>query len=157
MRVGLGYDIHKLIKGERLVIGGVYIPFEKGLKGHSDADVLTHALMDAILGALGKGDIGRWFPDNDDKYRGIDSLILLQKVYSIMKEENYRVNNIDLILVAEKPKIMPFSEKIIDNISDKLNTNPDRINFKATTAEKLGFVGREEGMSAEAIVSLAKI
>ena len=157
MKVGLGYDIHRLQKGEKLILGGVEIPFDSGLQGHSDADVLTHALIDALLGAMGMGDIGQHFPDSDQQYHNISSLVLLEKVYEIMLEEKYELNNADLILVAEKPKITPFSESIVSNLSDKLNTEQQKINFKATTAERLGFIGKGQGMSAKAIVSLASL
>ena len=157
MKVGLGYDIHRLQKGEKLILGGVEIPFDSGLQGHSDADVLTHALIDALLGAMGMGDIGQHFPDSEQQYHNISSLVLLEKVYEIMLEEKYELNNADLILVAEKPKITPFSESIVSNLSDKLNTEQQKINFKATTAERLGFIGKGQGMSAKAIVSLASL
>ena len=157
MKVGLGYDIHRLQKGEKLILGGVEIPFDSGLQGHSDADVLTHALIDALRGAMGMGDIGQRFPDSEQQYHNISSLVLLEKVYEIMLEEKYELNNADLILVAEKPKITPFSESIVSNLSDKLNTEQQKINFKATTAERLGFIGKGQGMSAKAIVSLASL
>ncbi len=157
MRVGLGYDIHSLKKGERLILGGVDIPFAYGLTGHSDADVLTHSLIDAILGAMSKGDIGSHFPDTDEKYKGISSLVLLKEVYSIMEADNYRINNVDLVLITERPKIMPYSESIRKNLSDRLNTEKKRVNLKATTAEGLGFVGKEKGMASKAIVSLKKV
>lgn len=154
MRVGMGYDIHPLKKGEKLILGGVEIPFEYGLEGHSDADILTHALMDAILGAMARGDIGQHFPDNDDKYENIKSLKLLKKVKCLMQEEKFILNNADLILIAERPRIKPYSKKIITNLCEVLAVQKNKVNFKATTSEKIGFVGREEGMAAKAIVSL---
>ncbi len=152
MRVGIGFDVHPLVEGESLVIGGVHIPYKYGLKGHSDADVLTHALMDALLGAMGKGDIGQHFPDNDPVYKGIESLLLLKKVYLLLEKGNYQVNNIDLILIAEKPKISPYYSDIIKNFSKILKINSQRVNIKATTTERLGYTGRGEGIAAQAIV-----
>ncbi len=157
MRIGLGFDVHRFEKGETLILGGVNIPCTFGLKGHSDADVLLHALMDAILGALGRGDIGRHFPDSDDRYKDIASTEMLKEVLDLMKKDNYRLNNIDLIIIAQIPKIAPFREKIIHNLSLKLNIAEDRINLKATTTEGLGFIGRQEGMASKAIVSLKKL
>ncbi|MFW6268990.1 MAG: 2-C-methyl-D-erythritol 2,4-cyclodiphosphate synthase [Bacillota bacterium] len=154
MRVGIGFDIHRLKEQEKLILGGVEIQYKMGLVGHSDADVLTHALIDAILGALGKGDIGQHFPDNEEIYRGINSLILLKEVYALMKKNNFKLNNADLILIAQKPKVSSYSEKIVRNFCDILCVDSNRINFKATTSENIGFIGREEGMAAKAIVSL---
>ncbi len=156
MRVGIGYDVHRLIKGENLVLGGINIPCKYGLEGHSDADVLTHALMDAILGALGKGDIGKLFPDSDEKYRNIDSMVLLAEVLDLMNKSNYIINNIDLIIIAQVPRIEPYRNKILDNLVSNLNISESRINIKATTTEKLGFIGRKEGIAAQAIISLIK-
>jgi len=152
MRVGIGFDVHPLVEGEKLILGGVQIPYKSGLKGHSDADVLTHALMDALLGAMARGDIGQHFPDTDPVYRGIDSLLLLEKVNLFMKEENYLINNIDLVVVAEKPKISPYYSEIKNNYIRVLNIKEDQINIKATTTEKMGFTGRGEGIAAQAIV-----
>lgn len=157
MRVGIGFDTHTFAKGEKLILGGVQIPYTYGLKGYSDADVLTHALIDAILGALGKGDIGKHFPDTDDKYKDICSLILLERTYTLLKEENYEFNNGDLIVMAQAPKLAKYVENIVSNLCEKLNTETERINFKATTTEGLGFVGRKEGIAVQAIVSLNKI
>lgn len=156
MRIGIGYDVHQLSKGETLVIGGVHIPGEKGLVGHSDADVLIHALMDALLGAMGKGDIGFHFPDTDEKYKDISSLILLENIKENILKNNYIIENIDMIVMAEKPKIAPYYQKMKDNIVQILDITSDRINIKATTTEKLGFIGREEGIAAEAVVLLTK-
>jgi len=152
MKVGIGYDVHQLEEGCKLIIGGVEIPSAKGLRGHSDADVLTHSLMDAILGALGKGDIGQHFPDSDNKYKDISSLILLKEVYRYLQEGNYIIGNLDLIIMAEKPKMAPYHQEIKDNFSRILNISKDKINIKATTTERLGFIGREEGIAAQAIV-----
>ncbi len=157
MRVGIGFDTHSLAKGEKLILGGVHIPYSYGLKGHSDADVLTHALMDSILGALGKGDIGNYFPDTDDKYKDICSLSLLEKISKLLKEENYIFNNGDLIVMAEAPKLAQYASSIVNNLCEILNTEPERVNFKATTTEKLGFIGRKEGIAAQSIVSLVKV
>ncbi len=152
MKVGIGYDVHQFKKGRKLIIGGVEIPSVMGLSGHSDADVLTHSLMDAILGALGKGDIGQHFPDTDEKYKDISSLLLLKEVYEFLLDGNYKIGNIDLIIMAEKPKMASYYSQIKNNISGILNISEDKINIKATTTEKLGFVGREEGVAAQAIV-----
>ncbi len=152
MKVGIGYDVHQLVEGCKLIIGGVEIPSVRGLSGHSDADVLTHSLMDAILGALGKGDIGQHFPDDDNKYKNISSLTLLKEVYEYLLEGNYLIGNVDLIIMAEKPKMAPYHQKIKENFSGILNISKNNINIKATTTEKLGFIGREEGIAAQAIV-----
>lgn len=157
MRVGIGYDVHRMGEGEELVLGGVKIPYEKGLIGHSDADVLTHAIMDAILGALGKKDIGSYFPDNDPKYRGISSLKLLAIVKDLMDQEGYQLGNLDTVIAAQKPKLAPHIDQMIDNVAQVLQTNPTQVGVKATTTEKLGFVGREEGISAQAIVLLKRV
>jgi len=156
MRVGIGYDIHRLKKGYDLTLGGVKIPHEKGLIGHSDADVLIHALIDALLGAASLGDIGRHFPDDESKYKDISSIILLEKTVDLLKNKNYNINNIDLIIIAEKPKIMPYTTKIVSKLVEILEIEENRINLKATTAEGLGFVGTEKGIAAKAIVSIIK-
>ncbi len=156
-RVGTGYDVHKLVSGRKLILGGVDIPYELGLKGHSDADVLVHAVMDAILGAMGERDIGYHFPDTDMQYKGISSLLLLEKVYGKIKDKKYFLNNLDSIIVAEKPKLSPFIEKMRDNLSLYLHTHRNNISIKATTTEGLGFAGRGEGISAFVIVSLGKV
>lgn len=156
-RVGIGYDVHRLEEGYSLIIGGVKIPFEKGLKGHSDADVLVHAICDAILGALALGDIGEHFPDSDERYRGISSLVLLSKVNEKIKSSGYRVENVDSIVVAQKPKLSPYKFQMRKNIAEVLEIPVDRVSVKATTTEKLGFEGRGEGISAQAVVLLRKI
>jgi 2-C-methyl-D-erythritol 2,4-cyclodiphosphate synthase len=156
-RVGIGYDVHRLEKGYSLIIGGVEIPFEKGLKGHSDADVLVHAICDAILGALALGDIGEHFPDSDEKYKRISSLVLLSEVNEKIKSSGYRVENVDSIVVAQKPKLSPYKFQMRKNIAEVLEIPVDRVSVKATTTEKLGFEGRGEGISAQAVVLLRKI
>jgi len=157
MKVGIGYDIHRLVKSRRLVLGGVEIPFEKGLFGHSDADVLCHSICDAILGALGKGDIGYHFPDSDPKYKDISSLILLKKVSEIMTEANFQVNNLDSVIIAEKPRLLPYIEEMEKNVSRVLKIGREGINIKATTNEGLGGIGRGEGIAAYTIVSLKEL
>lgn len=152
MKVGLGYDVHKLVENRKLIIGGVDIPYEKGLLGHSDADVLSHALSDAILGALGLGDIGRHFPDTDPKYKNADSVILLSKVYEIMEKEGYEIGNVDCTIIAQQPKMLPHIPKIKENFAKALKTKQNNINVKATTEEGLGFTGKKEGIAAQAIV-----
>ena len=156
LRIGIGYDVHRLVEGRKLILGGVDIPFEKGLLGHSDADVLTHAICDAILGALGLGDIGRHFPDSDPEYKGISSLILLEYVVTRMQQQNYKIGNVDSILVAEKPRLSSYIEQMRIILAEVLQTSSDRVNIKATTTEKLGFTGREEGIAAQAIVNLVR-
>ena len=153
-RVGIGYDVHRLEKGYPLIIGGVEIPFEKGLKGHSDADVLVHAICDAILGALALGDIGEHFPDSDERYKRISSLVLLSEVNEKIKSSGYRVENVDSIVVAQKPKLSPYKFQMRKNIAEMLEIPVDRVSVKATTTEKLGFEGRGEGISAQAVVLL---
>jgi len=154
VRVGIGFDAHRFSEGRALVLGGVSIPHDKGLLGHSDADVLTHALMDAILGALHEGDIGKLFPDSDPALAGISSFTLLSGVVSLMKKRGYEIGNADLTLVAERPRIAPYSAEIEKRLASLLETEPERISLKATTTERLGFTGREEGIAAEAIVLL---
>ena len=156
MRVGLGYDVHRLAEGRELILGGIKIPHEKGLLGHSDADVLLHALTDALLGAVALGDIGRHFPDTDERYRGISSLILLEKAYALVKEQGYTLGNADMVLLMQKPKIKDFIPSMEENIAKALSCETDRISVKATTEEGLGFTGREEGIAAKAIVLLEK-
>lgn len=154
MRIGIGYDVHSL-SGERpLILGGVHIPHEKGLLGHSDADVLVHAIMDALLGACALGDIGKHFPDNDPAYKGISSLKLLGHANDLIGRRGYVLGNLDSIVVAQKPKISPYIEKMRENIAEILETDKGRISIKATTTERLGFEGREEGISAQAVVCL---
>ena len=154
MRIGMGYDVHKLVDGRKLIIGGETIPFEKGLLGHSDADVLTHAIMDAILGAASLGDIGKLFPDNDSRFKDISSIELLKIVGSKIKEKGYRIGNIDSTIIAQKPKMSLHIPKMIKHISNALNIEENAINIKATTEEGLGFTGEGLGISAQAICLL---
>ncbi|KGK90633.1 2-C-methyl-D-erythritol 2,4-cyclodiphosphate synthase [Clostridium sp. HMP27] len=151
MRVGIGYDVHKLISGRKLILGGVHIPYEKGLLGHSDADVLIHAIMDSILGACALGDIGKHFPDTKEEYKGIDSLKLLKEVSKLIMERNYKIVNIDSIIIAQSPKMAPYIETMKENISNILGIHENQINIKATTEEGLGFTGRKEGIAAQSI------
>ncbi len=157
MRIGHGYDVHKLVEGRKLILGGVEIPHTLGLLGHSDADVLTHAIMDALLGAAGLGDIGRHFPDNDNSFKDIDSQILLRKVCALLKEKNYRIGNLDATVIAQKPKLAPHLEKMIETLAGNMEIWPDQINLKATTEERLGFTGREEGISAHCVCLIEEI
>ena len=156
MRIGSGFDVHRLTENRKLILGGVDIPFEKGLDGHSDADVLVHALMDAILGALCMGDIGGHFPPSDETYRGADSMKLLDAVCTMMKDRGYRIGNADLTIIAEKPKMAPHIPAMRQNIAAVLGTDIENVSVKATTTEKLGFTGREEGIAAFASVLLAE-
>ncbi|MET3616500.1 2-C-methyl-D-erythritol 2,4-cyclodiphosphate synthase [Peptoniphilus olsenii] len=156
MRIGIGYDVHCLVEGRKLTIGGENIDYEKGLLGHSDADVLIHAIMDSILGALAMKDIGFHFPDTDEAYKDIDSKVLLKKVYNIMDSSGYEVNNIDSVVACEEPKLKDYIDNMRKNISNILETNIENISIKATTTEKLGFVGRKEGISAQAVCILRK-
>ena len=156
MRIGLGYDVHKLVEGRPLIIGGVNVPHEKGLLGHSDADVLIHAIMDGMLGALALGDIGKHFPDTDDKYKGSDSMKLLKCVNDLINEKGYEINNIDSIIIAQSPKMAPHIEQMRKNIAEILNTDIDNISVKATTEEGLGFTGMKQGISAQSICLLTK-
>ena len=151
IKIGHGYDVHRLVQGRPLILGGVEIPHVLGLLGHSDADVLTHAVMDAILGALGMGDIGRHFPDSDDKYKGISSILLLREVSSLMKAAGYCVGNIDVTVIAQKPKLSPFISKMRENIASELCISVEDINIKATTEEGLGFTGALQGIAAHAV------
>ena len=154
MRIGHGYDVHRLTEDRPLIIGGVKIPYEKGLLGHSDADVLVHAVMDALLGAAGLGDIGLHFPDNDDKYKGADSLELLKEVSGLISDAGYLVSNIDATIIAQAPKMRPYIDDMRKNVALVLGLETDQVNIKATTEEKLGFTGRGEGISAEAVCLL---
>ena len=156
MRIGFGYDVHRLVEDRKLILGGVEVPYEKGLLGHSDADVLVHALMDAMLGAAGMGDKGRHFPDNDDQYKGISSMILLQKVTELLTEAGYMVNNIDVTVVAQRPKLAGFIPQMEQNLADVLQVATDAVNVKATTTEKMGFEGEGLGISAYAVCSIEK-
>ncbi|MBZ4688255.1 MAG: 2-C-methyl-D-erythritol 2,4-cyclodiphosphate synthase [Clostridia bacterium] len=157
MRVGTGFDVHRLVEGRKLVLGGVEIPYEKGLKGHSDADVLLHAIADAFLGAAGLGDIGRHFPDNDPQYKGIASTVLLKKVYGMIKARKMKVINVDATVIAQEPKLAPYISEMERNISDILNTGIENINIKATTTEGLGYTGEKKGIAAQAVVSIAPV
>ena len=157
MRIGHGYDVHRLVEGRDLILGGVKIDYEKGLLGHSDADVLLHAVSDALLGAAGLGDIGRHFPDNDPKYKGADSLELLREVYRKISEKGFRVGNIDVTMIAQKPKLKDFIPQMRENIAAAVSVTPDRVNVKATTEEKLGFTGSGEGMACHAVCLLEEM
>ena len=157
MRVGIGYDVHKLVEGRKLILGGVEIAHEKGLLGHSDADVIVHAIMDAMLGALALGDIGKHFPDTDPKYKGADSIKLLEFVNNLIISKGYKVNNIDSIIIAQAPKMAPHILKMRENISKAIGVDIDSVNVKATTEEGLGFTGNKEGISSQAICSLIKV
>ncbi|WP_286903877.1 2-C-methyl-D-erythritol 2,4-cyclodiphosphate synthase [Clostridium sp. UBA1652] len=156
MRVGLGYDVHALVENRKLILGGVQIPFEKGLLGHSDADVLIHAIMDSLLGAAALGDIGRHFPDTDERYKGASSIELLKYVGKLLNEKGYIVNNIDSTIIAQKPKLSPYIPSMIDNIAKALNISIEDLNIKATTEEGLGFTGKGEGISSHSICSIIK-
>lgn len=156
MRVGIGYDVHKLVDNRDLIIGGVNIPHEKGLLGHSDADVLTHALIDSIFGALAVGDLGKHFPDTDPKYKGADSLKLLKYAFKLMDEMGYKIGNLDCTIIAQAPKMATHLDKMRKNFADILNTDLSNINIKATTEEGLGFTGNREGISSQAICLLLK-
>jgi len=154
MRIGMGYDVHKLVENRKMIIGGVEIPCEKGLLGHSDADVLLHAIMDALLGAAALGDIGKHFPDTDEKFKGISSLLLLKEVGKLVKEKGFHIGNIDSTIIAQWPKMAPYMPQMVKNISSALCISIDNVNVKATTEEGLGFTGRKEGISANSICLL---
>lgn len=156
LRIGNGYDIHRLVSGRPLILGGITIPHNLGLDGHSDADVLTHAIMDALLGALSLGDIGHYFPPSDPKWKGADSLVLLEQVNQLIIEKGWTIGNIDSVVVAEKPKLKPHIPQMRDRLSDVLNLDTDQVGVKATTNEKLGPTGREEGIASYAVVLLNK-
>ena len=151
MRIGMGYDVHKLVENRDLILGGVNIPYEKGLLGHSDADVLVHAIMDSLLGATALGDIGKHFPDTDSKYKGISSINLLKEVGLLIHDNGYSINNIDSTIIAQAPKMAPHIQTMRENIAKALNISIDRINVKATTEEGLGFTGNGEGISSQSI------
>ncbi len=157
MRVGMGYDVHRLTEGRKLILGGVHIPYEKGLLGHSDADVLVHAIMDALLGAAGQGDIGKHFPDTEEKYRGVSSLKLLDHVNNIIQQQGYKISNIDATIIAQAPKMSPHMENMKRQISQVLGIEINQINIKATTEEGLGFTGEGAGISAQAICCIDNI
>lgn len=156
MRIGIGYDVHKLVENRKLFIGGIEIPYEKGLLGHSDADVLIHAIMDSILGALALKDIGYHFPDNDNEFKDIDSKILLKRVYEIMSSKNYKIGNIDCVIACQAPRLANYIDEMRKTISVILHTDIENISIKATTTEKLGFIGRGEGISSEAVCLLER-
>lgn len=155
-RIGNGYDVHKLVEGRKLILGGVEITYEKGLLGHSDADVLVHSIMDALLGACGESDIGSHFPDNDMYYKGISSLVLLEKVKDILMGKGYIIVNVDSTIIADKPKLSPYIDEMKANIADILQLDKDCVGIKATTSEGLGFTGRGEGIAAYAVASICK-
>ena len=154
MRVGMGYDVHRLVEGRKLILGGVEIEHTKGLLGHSDADALLHAVSEAILGALALGDLGHHFPDTDERWLGVSSLVILEKVYEMMVERGYHIGNVDSLVLIERPKMAPHIEKMRENIAHALHTDVGNISVKATRGEKMGFVGREEGVLAQAVVLL---
>ena len=156
MRIGHGYDVHKLVENRKLILGGVEVPFQLGLLGHSDADVLLHAISDALLGAAALGDIGKHFPDTDESYSNIDSRILLRKVVELLKDKGYRIVNIDATVIAQKPKLRDFIGTMRQNIAEDCNLEPDAVNVKATTEENLGFTGKLEGISAHAVCLITK-
>ena len=153
-RIGFGYDVHRLTEDRPLILGGVHVPHTFGLDGHSDADVLIHAVMDAVLGALGKGDIGRHFPDTDPKYKGISSMTLLKAVADLARADRFRLNNLDVTVVAQVPRLAPYLPEMRENLAKVFETQVDRVNIKATTSEGLGFCGKREGMEAFAVASL---
>ena len=156
IRIGHGYDVHRLTENRDLIIGGVKIPYEKGLLGHSDADVLVHAILDAVLGALGEGDIGKHLPDTDERYKGINSMLLAENVASLLLGKGYTVGNIDATVVAQRPKLSPYIQEMRANIAKVFGVTPDRVNIKATTEEKLGFTGSGEGISSHAVCLIIK-
>lgn len=157
MRIGQGYDVHRLVEGRRLIIGGVDIPYEKGLLGHSDADVLLHAVMDALLGAAALGDIGQHFPDSDERYKGISSIELLKEVGKILRENGYMIENIDSTVIAQRPKLLPYRLQMAENIAAALGIEKEQVSVKATTEEGLGFTGTGEGISAQTIALLSSV
>ncbi|MDD4335694.1 MAG: 2-C-methyl-D-erythritol 2,4-cyclodiphosphate synthase [Desulfotomaculaceae bacterium] len=157
MRVGIGHDVHKMVKGRALILGGVIIPYEKGLLGHSDADVLAHAIMDALLGAAGEGDIGKHFPDSDMKYKGISSLVLLARVKELLHAGGFEILNVDSVIVAQEPKIAPHIKKMVLYLAETLGISADQVNIKATTTEGLGFIGAGNGIAAYAVAMLRSV
>ncbi len=157
MRIGHGYDVHRLVEGRKLILGGVEIPFEKGLDGHSDADVLVHAVMDALLGAAALGDIGKLFPDNDDAYLGADSVELLKKVRDVLQEHGWKLSNLDATVIAQRPKLAPYIDTMRKRIADALETDAENVSVKATTEERLGFTGNGEGISAHAVCLIERV
>ena len=157
MRIGHGYDVHRLVEGRKLILGGVEIPFEKGLDGHSDADVLVHAVMDALLGAAALGDIGKLFPDNDDAYLGADSVELLKKVRDVLQEHGWKPGNLDATVIAQRPKLAPYIDTMRKRIADALETDAENVSVKATTEEGLGFTGSGEGIAAHAVCLIERV
>lgn len=155
-RVGIGYDVHRMVKGRKLILGGVEIPLEKGLEGHSDADVLLHAICDALLGALGRGDIGEHFPNTDKAYKNISSLKLLQAVHDLVSKDGYQINNLDVVVIAQEPNLKGFKPQMRSKIAAALAVEEKAVNIKATTQEGLGFIGKGEGIAAHAVVTLCK-
>lgn len=155
-RIGQGFDVHQFVEGRPLIIGGIHIPYEKGLLGHSDADVLLHAVADACLGAIGAGDIGKHFPDTDPQYKNADSALLLQHVWALVKKQGYKLVNVDCTIIAQRPKMAPYIETMKEKIAQLLESDVSQVNVKATTTERLGFTGREEGIAAQAVVLLQK-
>lgn len=157
MRIGHGYDVHRLVEGRKLILGGVEIPFEKGLYGHSDADVLVHAVMDALLGAAALGDIGKLFPDNDERYLGADSVELLKKVRDVLQEHGWKPGNLDATVIAQRPKLAPYIDTMRKRIADALETDAENVSVKATTEERLGFTGSGEGIAAHAVCLIERV
>lgn len=157
MRIGHGYDVHRLVEGRKLILGGVEIPFEKGLDGHSDADVLVHAVMDALLGAAALGDIGKLFPDNDDAYLGADSIGLLKTVRTVLEEHGWKLSNLDATVIAQRPKLAPYIDTMRKRIADALETDAENVSVKATTEERLGFTGSGEGIAAHAVCLIERV
>ena len=155
-RTGIGFDVHAFVENRKLIIGGIEIPFNKGLAGHSDADVLLHAITDALLGAVALGDIGKHFPDSDEKYKDVDSKLLLKEAYQLVKKGKYKLGNLDAVITLEKPKLSPFIQNIRESIAEVLECKVEQVSVKATTSEKLGFIGREEGIAAFATVLVVK-
>lgn len=157
MRIGHGYDVHRLVEGRKLILGGVEIPFEKGLDGHSDADVLVHAVMDALLGAAALGDIGKLFPDNDERYLGADSIGLLKTVRTVLEEHGWKLSNLDATVIAQRPKFAPYIDTMRKRIADALETDAENVSVKATTEERLGFTGSGEGIAAHAVCLIERV
>ena len=157
MRIGHGYDVHRLVEGRKLILGGVEIPFEKGLDGHSDADVLVHAVMDALLGAAALGDIGKLFPDNDERYLSADSVELLKKVRNVLQEQGWKPGNLDATVIAQRPKLAPYIDTMRKRIADALETDAENVSVKATTEERLGFTGSGEGIAAHAVCLIERV
>lgn len=157
MRIGHGYDVHRLVEGRKLILGGVEIPFEKGLDGHSDADVLVHAVMDALLGAAALGDIGKLFPDSDERYLGADSIGLLKTVRTVLEEDGWKLSNLDATVIAQRPKLAPYIDTMRKRIADALKTDAENVSVKATTEERLGFTGSGEGIAAHAVCLIERV